>query len=76
MKILGKKVDGYCEETRTVYQLNGCFWHGCPECMAQYVPDAAQKALMKARLDRTAARERELIAAGYNVVRMWEHDLS
>jgi hypothetical protein len=26
------KVDGYCAETRTVYELSGCYWHGCPHC--------------------------------------------
>ena len=25
-------VDGYDERTRTVYEFNGCFWHGCPKC--------------------------------------------
>ena len=22
-------VDGYCAETKTVYEFLGCFWHGC-----------------------------------------------
>ena len=26
------KVDGFCEETNTVYEFYGCFWHGCPNC--------------------------------------------
>ena len=26
------KVDGYCAETNTVYEFQGCFWHGCPKC--------------------------------------------
>ena len=25
-------VDGYDAQTNTVYELHGCFWHGCPEC--------------------------------------------
>ena len=25
-------VDGYCQETNTVYQYQGCFWHGCEAC--------------------------------------------
>lgn len=25
-------VDGYEEETRTVYEIYGCYWHGCPTC--------------------------------------------
>ena len=25
-------VDGYCKETDTVYEFQGCFMHGCPKC--------------------------------------------
>jgi len=25
-------VDGYCAETRTVYEFMGCFFHGCVKC--------------------------------------------
>ena len=28
-KILARYVDGYCEQTRTIYQFHGCFYHGC-----------------------------------------------
>ena len=32
-KRFGKlSVDGWCAQTRTAYQFNGCFWHGCPKC--------------------------------------------
>ena len=30
------KVDGFCEETNTIYEFYGCFWHGCRNC---YKPD-------------------------------------
>ena len=26
------KVDGFCEETNTVYEFEGCFWYGCDAC--------------------------------------------
>ena len=26
------KVDGYCEDTNTIYQFHGCYWHGCSRC--------------------------------------------
>ena len=26
------KVDGFCEETNTVYEFEGCLWHGCDAC--------------------------------------------
>jgi hypothetical protein len=30
INICGAKVDGFNQETNTVYQYHGCFWHGCP----------------------------------------------
>jgi hypothetical protein len=26
------KVDGYCKETKTIYQFHGCHYHGCRHC--------------------------------------------
>ena len=26
------KVNGFCEETNTIYKFYGCFWNGCPNC--------------------------------------------
>ena len=31
-QILGARVDGYHEETKTVFQFHGCLWHGCEKC--------------------------------------------
>jgi hypothetical protein len=28
-QIMGHFVDGYCAETKTIYQFHGCFYHGC-----------------------------------------------
>ena len=25
-------LDGVCEETKTIYEFHGCYWHGCPFC--------------------------------------------
>ncbi|KAL4131304.1 hypothetical protein QTP88_008637 [Uroleucon formosanum] len=30
--IAGAKVDGFDNKSKTVYQYNGCFWHGCTKC--------------------------------------------
>ena len=34
IQINGKtyKVDGYCENTKTIYQFHGCYFHGCSSC--------------------------------------------
>jgi len=26
------KVDGYCNETNTIYQFHGCYFHACKSC--------------------------------------------
>ena len=66
-------VDGYCEENNTIYQYQGCYWHGCEVCY----PNRTEKHF---RLDgRTMYEVREktretvtkLRSAGYNVVEMW-----
>ena len=66
-------VDGYCEEDNTVYQYQGCYWHGCEVCY----PNRTEKHF---RLDgRTMYEVREktretvtkLRSAGYNVRQMW-----
>lgn len=31
-KLFGRKVDKFCEDTKTVYIFHGCFWHGCRKC--------------------------------------------
>ena len=25
-------LDGFCEQTNTAYEFNGCYWHGCMKC--------------------------------------------
>ncbi|KAK9674903.1 hypothetical protein QE152_g40773 [Popillia japonica] len=31
--ICGVKADGFCAETKQVFEFHGCFWHGCPRCI-------------------------------------------
>jgi hypothetical protein len=32
IQIMGHFVDGYCAETKTIYQFHGCFYHSCKKC--------------------------------------------
>ena len=34
--IKGYKVDGFCQKMNTVYEFNGCYFHGCPDCFKEY----------------------------------------
>ncbi|MGW2559115.1 very short patch repair endonuclease [Streptomyces sp. NPDC001514] len=55
--------------------LDGCFWHGCPQHATQ---PKANAEWWRTKLDRNVARDAEttehLIAAGWTVLRFWEHE--
>ncbi|MFF4655072.1 very short patch repair endonuclease [Streptomyces sp. NPDC001381] len=55
--------------------LDGCFWHGCPEHATH---PKANAAWWRAKLDKNMARDIEttehLAAAGWTVLRFWEHE--
>jgi DNA mismatch endonuclease (patch repair protein) len=55
--------------------VDGCFWHRCPEHGTE---PKANSVWWKAKLDRNSERDREtdqaLVAAGWTVIRVWEHE--
>ena len=68
-------VDGFNPETKTVYEFNGCFWHGCLTCHSNNRrckhaanPDRTMEELYRA----VKAKEEALRTEGYNVKVMWE----
>lgn len=60
---------------RVVVFVDGCFWHRCPE---HGVQPSTNSNYWTAKLDRNVARDRRndaaLEAAGWTVVRVWEHE--
>ena len=67
-------VDGYHPLTRTVYEFNGCLYHGCPLCFPNRqvkhyaMPDRTVEELYEA----TLAKRMALLRAEYTVLEMWE----
>ena len=55
--------------------VDGCFWHGCPE---HGVRPRTNRDYWDAKIARNVARDRRndeaLDAAGWTVVRVWEHE--
>jgi hypothetical protein len=49
------KVDGYCEETKTIYQFHGCYFHGCRHCYDELTINKVSKYNMKYLNKRTEA---------------------
>ena len=68
------KVDGYCEETKTVYQFHGCYFHGCKYCYNELTVNKVSRYNMKYLYERTRAVDNTITIAGYSLVTIWEHD--
>jgi len=68
-------VDGFCKDTNTIFELEGCFWHGCPIC--GYDPNGINPKnykLFGELYNNTLNRNNKIISLGYNLVVIWEHE--
>ena len=70
------KVDGFCEETNTVYEFYGCFWHGCPNCYKPNVVNSKNKKDMGTLNDQTIEKRETIKNAGYKHVSTYECQLA
>lgn len=93
----GLNVDGFCldypedknkflNKKGTVFEFNGCFYHGCPKCFEtnpndlhftnkmDATKDVQRGLYLNQRYQQTKAKLKRLKYLGYNVVHIWEHD--
>ena len=70
------KVDGFCEETNTVYEFHGCFWHGCPNCFRPNIINTNNQKDMGTLNDLTIEKRENIKSAGYNHVSTYECQLN
>lgn len=72
---VGCRADVIFPAARVAVFVDGCFWHRCPE---HGVSPTSNTTYWRAKLDRNVARDRKndaaLAAAGWRVVRIWEHE--
>ena len=67
-------VDGFDKETRTVYEFQGCFFHGCRACLPRRDakhPYHTNKTMRTVR-EETRQKIERLTQLGYTVCEMWE----
>jgi DNA mismatch endonuclease (patch repair protein) len=71
------KPDFLFPDARLVVFVDGCYWHGCPQC--GYAP-TVNRPYWSAKIAGNAARDRrntaKLVEAGLRVLRLWEHELA
>jgi len=60
----------------TLIFIDGCFWHRCPK---HYTEPKSRKGFWVEKLGKNVERDKEvtrkLRKMGYNVVRIWEHEM-
>ena len=70
-------VDGFDARTSTVYEFNGCFFHGCIRCYPKQrfsVSRARGDRTLHELYDATQSKRKTLETAGYRVMTKWECD--
>jgi DNA mismatch endonuclease (patch repair protein) len=71
------KPDFLFPEARLVVFVDGCYWHGCPQC--GYAP-TVNRPYWSAKIAGNVARDQRnralLEGAGLRVLRLWEHELA
>ena len=74
--IAGKPDFAFREERLLVF-VDGCYWHGCPQC---YRRPSSNRAYWDAKVARNRARDVKTSARlrreGWRIVRIWEHQLA
>ncbi|MFI0962364.1 very short patch repair endonuclease [Streptomyces sp. NPDC021080] len=72
---LRRTADMVFRPTKVAVFIDGCYWHGCPE---HYVSPKTNPGYWSDKVARNMARDRDtnerLRAAGWLVLRFWEHE--
>ena len=68
------RVDGYCHDTQTVYEFQGCFTHGCPTCHPNRHETHVRHydRTMQDIYEISQHKVQQLREQGYTVVQIWE----
>ena len=69
------KVDGFCKDTNTVYEFQGCFWHRCPKCYTSDQINPMNQRNMTELQRTTALKNEKIKGLGYNLVEVYECDI-
>ena len=68
------KADGYDEETNTIYEFHGDFWHGNPKLFNQDELNKITKTTFGELFEKTISKEEFCKSKGYKYISLWEND--
>ena len=70
------KVDGFCKATNTVYEFQGCFWHGCKKCYTKDTINPWNQVEMGELQNRTQVKNQKIKDSGYNLIEIYKCELT
>ena len=70
------KVDGFCKDTNTVYEFQGCFWHGCEKCYTENTINPFNQVEMAELKKRTHIKNQKITDLGYNLIEVYECEIT
>jgi len=68
------KVDGYIQETNTIYEFWGDFWHGNPKTTIENNVNPKNKKTFGQLFKDTQTKRQLILDAGYNLIEIWGSD--
>ena len=68
------KADGYCQETNTIYEFHGDYWHGNPTVFCSNEFNKTTKCSFGELYQQTLKREQYIRDMGFNLITIWESD--
>ena len=68
------QADGWCEQTNTIFEFHGDYWHGNPEIYNPEEMNTKAKKTFGELYQKTIDREELIRGLGFNLVVMWESD--
>jgi DNA mismatch endonuclease (patch repair protein) len=72
---LRRRADIVFTKSRVAVQVDGCFWHSCPEHGTEPASNAEWwRTKLAAVRTRDTDTDRRFAEAGWDVVRVWEHE--
>jgi DNA mismatch endonuclease (patch repair protein) len=75
LKSLNRRADIVFGRAKVAVFVDGCFWHGCPVHGSRAKANAAfWRKKIRRNQERDADTSRRLEAAGWKVIRVWEHE--
>jgi very-short-patch-repair endonuclease len=73
VKIGTYDVDGLHPQSKTVFEFNGCYFHGCVQCYNRQIVNKQNMKTMDTIYNQWITKKSYLESEGYTIVEMWSH---